>query len=583
MKNKFKLFYHIRHYSWMYALALGSLIVGTTLAMIAPQITLHIVDDVIIGGMTEKLPELLIAYMFVGIGRMIFQFSKEYLFDWLSATISSMLRRDLFVHIQNLDTSFFDKTNTGEVMSRLKDDIDKIWEALSFISMLLIEVCIHTIMILFCMFRLNVYMAIIPLLAMVSCACLALFLEKKVGPVYGAISDADADLNTVAEENIAGVRTVKAFARESYEISKFKDTNKDFCDLNIKQSSIFAKYYPYFSFTGRVVPLLVILVGGYIYITQKEEIVTPGIISAFISYASNIIWPMEMLGWLTNMFSSAIASYKKIKKIYEEAALINDPENPVVLPKVKGHITFEHVGFHKEDLHEIIDDVTFDVPVGHTLGIMGATGAGKTSIVSLLTRLYDVTSGSIKLDDVDIRELPIDQVRGSVSLVMQDVFLFSDTIAENIKTGKKHSISDKIMRRSSKHAGASEFIEKMDKQYETVIGERGVGLSGGQKQRISIARAFAKELPILIMDDSTSALDMETERDIQEQLSKLTGMTKLIIAHRISSVKNADEIIVLDGGRIAERGTHEQLLKKHGLYYETYVSQYGEPQKKEAI
>ncbi|MBQ3852068.1 MAG: ATP-binding cassette domain-containing protein, partial [Lachnospiraceae bacterium] len=234
-------------------------------------------------------------------------------------------------------------------------------------------------------------------------------------------------------------------------------------------------------------------------------------------------------------------------------------------------------GFSKEDGHEILKDVSFDVPAGKTLGIMGASGAGKTSIVSLLTRLYDVTDGEIRVDGIPIKNLTLKQLRGSISLVTQDVFLFSDTIAENIKMGRKHRISDRIIRLSSRKACASEFIDKMDKGYDTVIGERGVGLSGGQKQRISIARALAKELPILIMDDSTSALDMETERDIQKKLKALTDMTKIIIAHRISSVKDADEIIVLEEGRIAERGTHDELLARKGLYYETYVSQYGEP------
>lgn len=286
---------------------------------------------------------------------------------------------------------------------------------------------------------------------------------------------------------------------------------------------------------------------------------------------------MEMLGWLTNSFASAIASYKKIKKIYDESATIKDPENPVELPAVKGAVKFENVSFHKEDMHEILKDISFEVKEGKTLGIMGATGAGKTSIVSLLTRLYDSTGGNIYLDGVNIKDLKLSTLRNSMSLIMQDVFLFSDTISENIKMGDKARITEDQIRVAGKKACADEFIEKMDDEYETVIGERGVGLSGGQKQRISIARAFAKEHPILIMDDSTSALDMETEREIQKTLENFKDTTKIIIAHRISAVKNADEIIILEDGAIKERGTHDELLHKGGLYYETYVSQYGEP------
>lgn len=582
MREKFSLFKHIRRHLWQYIIALTALILSVTVSMIVPEVQKHIVDDVIVDGKTELLIKLLVIYACLGASRAVLQYVKEYSFDSVSSKVVVGIRRDLFRHIQSLDTSYFDKNNTGEIMARLKEDIDKVWEALSFISMLLIEVAFHTVFILVCMFRLNAYMAIIPFIAIVVCGFLAIKMDKKLDVVFGEISEENAVLNTTCEENIAGVRTVKAFAKEGYELIKFRKHNDKYKELNVDLSKVFVKYYPFFSFVSGIVPLLVIAVGGVFYVKGMFGI-TLGVITAYITYSNNIVWPMEMLGWLTNSFSEAVASVKKLNRIYDEVSTINDPENPVVLEKVHGTVTFDNVGFHKEDMHDILKGISFEIPAGKTLGIMGASGAGKTSIVSLLTRLYDVTDGEIRLDGVPIRNLTLKQLRGSISLVMQDVFLFSDTIAENIKMGRRHNISDRVIRRSSKNAGASEFIDKMDKGYETVIGERGVGLSGGQKQRISIARAFAKELPILIMDDSTSALDMETERDIQKKLKNLTEMTKIIIAHRISSVKDADEIIVLDEGRIAERGTHDELLRKKGLYYETYVSQYGEPVLKEVI
>ena len=582
MREKFSLFKHIRRHLWQYIIALTALILSVTVSMIVPEVQKHIVDDVIVDGKTELLIKLLLIYACLGASRAVLQYVKEYSFDSVSSKVVVGIRRDLFRHIQSLDTSYFDKNNTGEIMARLKEDIDKVWEALSFISMLLIEVAFHTVFILVCMFRLNAYMAIIPFIAIVVCGFLAIKMDKKLDVVFGEISEENAVLNTTCEENIAGVRTVKAFAKEGYELIKFRKHNDKYKELNVDLSKVFVKYYPFFSFVSGIVPLLVIAIGGVFYVNGMFGI-TLGVITAYITYSNNIVWPMEMLGWLTNSFSEAVASVKKLNRIYDEVSTINDPENPVVLEKVHGTVTFDNVGFHKEDMHDILKGISFEIPAGKTLGIMGASGAGKTSIVSLLTRLYDVTDGEIRLDGVPIRNLTLKQLRGSISLVMQDVFLFSDTIAENIKMGRRHNISDRVIRRSSKNAGASEFIDKMDKGYETVIGERGVGLSGGQKQRISIARAFAKELPILIMDDSTSALDMETERDIQKKLKNLTEMTKIIIAHRISSVKDADEIIVLDEGRIAERGTHDELLRKKGLYYETYVSQYGEPVLKEVI
>lgn len=571
--SKFKLKKYLCKFKFHLLCALAALIISVSLDMLSPQIVLHIVDDVILGKDYSHVNFLLAGILLIGVGRFIFQYVKEYLFDYTSVNVAKLLRRDLFVHVESLDTAFFDKNNTGEIMARVKDDIDRIWDAISYVTMLLIEVTVHTAIIIFCMARLKWQLTFIPVIAMGICAFLAIILEKKLDKVYDDISEENAELNTTAEENIGGVRTVKAFAREKYEIEKFKKHNEKYCEYNIKETETFVKYYPYFQFISRILPFLILFAGGFYFV--KGEM-TLGEVSAYVAYSQNIVWPMEMLGWLTNSFASAIASYKKINKIYQEKATVVELENPVILDGVKGDIRFENVSFHKEDLHDILSDISFEVKPGKTLGIMGATGSGKTSVVSLLTRLYDATDGHIYLDGTDIKELSLKQLRQNISLIMQDVFLFSDTISENIKLGDRDRITDEVIRESSEKACASEFIEKMDDRYETVIGERGVGLSGGQKQRISIARAISKQHPILIMDDSTSALDMETEREIQKTLDGFENTTKIIIAHRISAVRNADEIIVLDEGKIKERGTHEELLKLHGLYYETYVSQYGE-------
>lgn len=555
-----------------YILAIGSMILAVSLDLMSPQLTKHIIDDVIVGGQIGKLKYLLAGILAIGVGRAVFQYIKEYTFDCLGSDIASSMRKDLFIHTQKLSQDFFDRTDTGELMSRIKDDVDKIWDGLSYVSMLLIEVVIHTSIVLFCMYTTNVKLAIIPTVAMIFCGCIALIMERKLGAVYEEISEENAELNTVAEENLAGVRTVKAFAREKYEIEKFLNHNNRYYELNMKQSKVFVKYYPYFSVVTKILPLLTLLAGGKIVIDGRMSL---GQLAAMVEYSNNIVWPMEMLGWLTNSFSSAIASNRKLKKIYNEVPTIKEKENPIILDEVKGKITFEHVAYGKEGKH-ILRDVSFEVQPGETLGIMGETGSGKSTIINLMSRFYDADKGKICLDDVDIRDMKLSQVRESISQVMQDVFLFSDTIAENIKLGKKDYISEEEVEIASNNAQVSEFATKMKNKYNTVIGERGVGLSGGQKQRISIARAFAKKNPILILDDSTSALDMETEQQIQEALRKLDGVTKVIIAHRISAVKNADEIIILKDGIIAERGKHQQLLEKHGLYYETYQSQYGD-------
>ena len=567
-----KLTKYIFKYWYAYVFAIICMTASIALDMLSPQITKRIIDDVIVGGDKNLLTPLLIGILIVGVGRCIFGYLKEVIFDRVSSKISTDIRRNLFHHIQTLSIQFFDKTNTGELMSRVKDDVDKIWGALGFVGMLVIEVIIHTSVVLYCMINLSPKLTIIPLIAMPIVACIAIFMEKSLGNVYEEISEENAVLNTVAQENLAGVRTVKAFAREKFEIKKFLSHNKRYYDLNMKQSKVFVKYYPYFQFITKLLPVLVIIFSGIMVIKGEKSL---GTLGAFTEYSNNIVWPMEMLGWLSNDIASAFASNKKIKKILDETPVIKEKEDCTVLDNVKGTIEFDHVSFAQGD-KTILSDINFTLESGKIIGIMGATGAGKSSIINLLQRFYDTNEGDIRLDGVNIKDLTLKELRGSISLVMQDVFLFSNTVSENIKLGKRDLINDEEILHAVSNAQAKDFIERMDNQYETIIGERGVGLSGGQKQRISIARSLAKKTPILVLDDSTSALDMETELMIQKALNELTDTTKIIIAHRISAVRNADEIIFLENGTIAERGTHEELLQAEGLYYKTYMAQYGD-------
>lgn len=566
-----KLHKYVGRYWYGYAFAIVCMILAIALDMLYPMISQSIIDDVIIGGELELLTKLLVGIAVVGIGRAIFGYYKEFTFDKLASSIGSDMRKDLFNHIQTLSMNYFSDTNTGELMARVKDDVDRIWDIVGMIGMLLLEVSIHVSFVLYCMFTRNWKLAFLPLFVMVACGASAIVMERKLNKVYEDISEENAVLTTVAEENLAGVRTVKAFAREQHEIQKFLSHNKRYYELNITQSKVLVKYQPWFQFVGKALPVCTTVLGG---ISVMKGEMSLGALVAFVEYTRNCTWPMEMMGWLANDLSAGIASYKKIKKIFSEEAEISNKEDALLLEKVKGDVAFEHVSFEVEG-KEILSDISFELPSGKTLGIMGATGSGKSSIINLLQRFYDVKDGAVKVDGTDIRDLTLKQLRSNVAVVLQDVFLFSDSIEENIKMGQRKELSMEKIRNAAQRAQASGFIEKLDEQYATVIGERGVGLSGGQKQRISIARALSKKSPILVLDDSTSALDMETEHEIQKMLNTLDDTTKIIIAHRISAVRHADEIIYLEDGKIAERGTHEELLAKKGLYYRTYQAQYG--------
>ena len=561
-----------------YTFAIASLLLAILLEMLTPQITKIIVNESFVGGDFSRFGFLLAALVLLGIGRSVFGYCKEFTFDRNSQTIGTEMKKDLFAHIQTLSMDYFDTTNTGELMARVKDDVDKVKDAFGMTGMLIIQITIYIVSILYCMFSLSPLLGLLPLAVMIFGAGLSFVLEKKFDKVYTDLSEENAALTTVAEENLAGVRTVKAFAREKFEISKFAKHNRQYYELNMEQTRLMTRFYPIYQFIGAVLPVVCAILGGILVIQNRMDL---GSLVAFVEYSRDCTWPLDMFAELANELSSSFASYKKIKAIADEKPKLTEKTDAVHLDEIQGNLKFENVALSLDD-KTILEEINLELPRGKTLGIMGATGSGKSSIINLLQRFYDPSEGSISIDGVDIRNMELSQVRRTSSVVMQDVFLFSDTIEENIKMGKRNSMQLPEVKRAAKMAQAEGFIEKMEEQYNTVIGEKGVGLSGGQKQRISIARALSKKSPILVLDDSTSALDMETEREIQLMLKTITDSSKIIIAHRISAVRNADEIIYLDKGKIAERGTHEELLARRGLYYATYMAQYPE-QKKEVI
>lgn len=594
--NRLNLSRYFRKYAFLYFIAVIAVLASTILDMVAPLIVQHIVDDVLIARNLDIFKYLLLGILGIGVGRCIFQYTKEFTCDYCGSKIASEIRINLFQKIQSLSANFFDGINSGELMSRVKDDVDSIWNIAAFMGILMVEVVIRVVTTMYFMIRINWQLAIIPIIGMFLCGVIAIRMEKKLDKLFGDLQQENSELNNTAAENLAGVRTVKAFAKEGFEINKFHKHNQKYYEINIDLSRVFVKYNPLIQMIARVLSLFILLLGGLFVINGNPfnggEKLTIGELMALVQYVGNMIWPMEMLGWLTNGLSQAKASVTRLNKIYGELPEINDEselekKNAVhqlsldtelsnalfTSDDITGNIAFENVSYKSGERY-ILKDVCFEIKAGQTLGIMGATGSGKTTIINLLKRMYDVTEGSIKMDGVDVREIPLATLRKSVACVMQDIFLFSDTIDGNIRLGAKETMTTAEVRASLEKSHSAEFVDKMEEKENTVIGERGVGLSGGQKQRITIARALARKTPVLVLDDSTSALDTETEQEIQGVLAALTGMTKIIIAHRISAVRKADKIIVLDKGSIAEEGTHEELLEKKGLYWETYNSQY---------
>ena len=579
--NKLNLARYFKKYAFVYVIAFVAMTASTFLDQLAPLFVQHIVDDVLLAHNIEPLKLLLIGILSVGVGRCIFQYTKEFLCDFAGSKIASEVRINLFQKIQSLSANFFDGINSGELMSRVKDDVDRIWDVAAYMGILMAEVVIRTITTIFFLFRINWQLALIPCAGMVAAAFIALKMEKKLDVLFGDLAQKNSELNNTAAENLAGVRTVKAFAREGFEINKFHKHNQKYYELNIDLSRVFVKYNPMIQVITRMLSVISLLLGGLIVIHGNPLMggakLSMGELIAFTEYVGGMIWPIEMLGWLTNGFASAKASIKRLNKIYSEMPDILDEskiEEDLLSPfDVAGSVKFNNVTY-KAGERNILEDVSFEIQAGQTLGIMGATGSGKTTIINLLKRMYDVSDGSIELDGVDIRQFPLATLRKSVACVMQDIFLFSDTIDGNIRLGERETMTTPTVRLALEKSHSAEFVDKMKDKEHTVIGERGVGLSGGQKQRITIARALARKTPILVLDDSTSALDTETEQEIQGVLAELSGMTKIIIAHRISAVRKADKIIVLDGGKVCEEGTHEELLAKGGLYKETYDSQY---------
>ena len=553
----------------------GTLIWGTISMLIVIGVDLLIpymqqifIDEGIIAGNKNTIIFVLGAILSISIIKAIFGYNKEFKYDLLSTWVHEDIKNDLFTHIQKLEFKYFDEMNTGELMSRIGEDAENIWQTIGYGLRLFVENIIYFVISTIILFYLNWKLALACFIVMIPIGFIAVQLEKKFGKCYGEISDKTAEINTTAQEDIAGIRLVKAFSREKYEISKFLKLNKSYYDLNMDQAKVIGDYFPKIEFLTNISLVLMIVFGGYLVMNGEMSI---GVLVAFSGYIWNLIWPMRMLGELTDLISRNLASAKKIFAIIEREPEIKSGALEDV--NIKGDIKFENVSFSYND-ELVLKNINLDIKAGSTIAIMGTTGSGKSTLLNLIGRYYDVKEGCIKVDNIDVKNYDLEVLRSSMAIVPQDTFLFSDSILNNIKFSNENADIEEV-KKYSKLACSLDFIETLDEGFNTEIGERGIGLSGGQKQRISISRALRRNSSILILDDSTSALDMETEQELLKNLSMMEKQsTTFIVAHRISAVKNSDLIVYLENGEIKEKGTHEELLELRGAYYDIYCEQF---------
>lgn len=563
------LHYYKPYKSILYGVVIGSL-VAALLDLVFPMLVRQILNEVLPQKNTDRLLHDTGILFILYLGNYGLLYLVNYYGHLMSAKIENDMRRDLFEHLQQMSFKYFDNAKTGQLLSRLTSDIAEIGE-LSFRGPNDIIVCcitmIGTIGILFWM---NVYLGILIAVLLIAKTLHTVYVNKKMKAAFRENRVKSGEITARAEESLGGIRLVKAFAQEEYELARFMEKSLDFLETRRRSYKILAYFSGSVNFFTNITNLLILACGGLLIAKDKLSLSD---FVAFLLYVNLFMKPLLRLTVFTEMYQRGMAGFQRFYEIMEMKPEIINQKDTVVCKKIRGEIEFDNLVFGYSDQKKVIKGFNLKIAPGQTVAFVGETGAGKTTIASLLLRFYDPLSGRILVDGIDIRQYKQQELRRNIGIVQQDVFLFSDSVTHNIAYAKPEAEQSEV-ENAARLAASDKFIEELPNKYATEIGERGVKLSGGQKQRLAIARVFLKNPPIVILDEATSSLDNYTEKLIQESLDKLAeNRTTLIIAHRMSTIKNADKIIVLNNGEVAEIGTHSTLMSGGGLYYNLYNAQ----------
>ncbi|MCJ7841693.1 ABC transporter ATP-binding protein/permease [Lederbergia sp. NSJ-179] len=569
-------FKKLKQYYWPYKkffiISTFFLFVVTAITVVYPIVLQLTIDNVVLNQQYDWIVPLTLAFFGIMLIKAIATFFQQYMGDLFGISSVYRLRNVLYEKLQFLPFRYYDNAKTGDLMSRLTADVESFRFFLSFGFAEIIRLVLLLIVTFGVMFYYSVPLTLATMVSLPFLCIVVYKFDRAVHPAFRNIRRSFGRLNTNVQESISGINTVKSLSREEFQNQKFNVSNEDYKDRNIFISNIWAKFFPLMEFLGDFCVIALLSLGGYFVIKGSLQ---PGELVAFYSLVGFILWPIMNLGFTINQFSQSKASGERLLEILEAQEDITDKEDAYSPERLEGRVEFRNVSlrYAGEDISSL-KDINFAVEPGQIIGLVGATGSGKTSITQLITRFYDVESGEVLVDGKNVKDYSLNALRSNIGFVLQESFLFSSSIKANIAYGRPDASMEDIID-AAKRADAHEFITQMPNGYDTVLGERGLGLSGGQKQRIAIARAICLDPSILILDDATSAVDMETEFKIQGAMREvMKGRTTFIIAHRISSLKHADEILVLENGRIVERGTHEQLIHGNGLYERVYKIQF---------